>query len=230
MIASASHRNAGRARPARPDPLAFVRDNTHIRPVPSLPAIRLHTAHEATGLWRLADGDDAPPPYWAFPWAGGLGLAHHVCAHPESVRGRAVLDLGSGSGLVAIAVMQAGAQSVVAAEIDAYAVAACRLNAAVNDVAVTVLAEDILDRDPPRADVVTVGDLFYEQCLAERVTAFLDRCCAAGLDVLIGDPRRAYLPYGRIRQIAEYAVPDVGDVEGATSGSAGVFTLTQADV
>ena len=225
MTVSHPRKKSGRAPSARPDPETFVRDNTHLRPVPSLPAVRLHTAHEATGLWRLADGDDPPPPYWAFPWAGGLALAHHMAAHPEAVRGRRVLDLGSGSGLVAIAAMRAGAASVVAAEIDPYAVAACRLNAVANDVTITVLAADILDGDPPAVDIVVVGDLFYDESLAERVTVFLDRCLAANLDVLIGDPRRAYLPYGRIRLVADYAVPDVGDVEGAISGRAGTFTL-----
>jgi predicted nicotinamide N-methyase len=216
----------GAARAAtRPDPAAFIRTNTRLTPVPSVPEIRLHTAHEATGLWRLAEGADPPPPYWAFPWAGGLALARHVLDRPDVVRGRRVLDLGAGSGLVAIAAMKAGAASAIAAEIDPYGIAACRLNADANGLAVTVVANDLVAGPPPPVDVVLVGDLFYEPGLALRVTAFLDRCLAAGIDVMVGDPRRTHLPVARLRLIAEYAVPDVGDVEGARPKPAGVFAF-----
>jgi len=213
----------------RPDPLQFIRANTRVVPVPTLPEIRLHTAHQATGLWRLGepneDGSDPPPPYWAFPWAGGMALARHILDRPETVAGRRVLDLGAGSGLVAIAAALAGASVVTAAEIDRYALAAIGLNAAVNGVAVAVVGDDLTAGPPPAVDLVAVGDLFYADELALRVTAFLDRCLAAGIDVLIGDPRRAYLPYDRLRLLAEYPVPDVGDVEGANRDPSAVFAL-----
>lgn len=222
---------AKRRRPgggARPDPLGFVRENTRLAPVPSIVEIRLHTAHEATGLWRLAEGADPPPPYWAFPWAGGLALARYVLDHPELVAARRVLDLGAGSGLVAIAAAKAGAREAIAAETDPYGVAAVGLNAAANGVAVAVIADDITTGPPPPVDVVLVGDLFYDRDLALRVTAFLDRCRAAGIDVLIGDPRRAYLPHERLHLLAEYAVPDVGDVEGAATKPGAVFAFLAA--
>jgi predicted nicotinamide N-methyase len=217
-----------RRRP-HPDPLRFIRANTRVVPVPSAPEIRLHTAHQATGLWRLGepneDGSDPPPPYWAFPWAGGMALARHILDRPETVSGRRVLDLGSGSGLVAIAAAMAGAREVIAAEIDRYAVAALGLNTAANGVVVRVIENDLTAGPPPPVDLVTVGDLFYERDLALRVTAFLDRCLAAGIEVLIGDPRRAYLPYARLRLLAEYPVPDVGEVEGAAMSPGAVFAL-----
>jgi predicted nicotinamide N-methyase len=198
-------------------------------PVPLLPEIRLYTAHQATGLWRLAeaneDGSEPPAPYWAFPWAGGMALARHILDHPETVAGRRVLDLGSGSGLVAIAAAKAGAAAITAAEIDAYAIASIGLNAAVNQVDIAIITDDLTAGVPPAVDLVTVGDLFYERALAERVTIFLDRCLAAGIDVLIGDPRRAYLPYARLRLIAEYPVPDVGEVEGSATNVGAVFAL-----
>lgn len=217
-------------RRARPDPYAFVRENTRLLPVPSLPEIRLHTAHEATGLWRLAEADtaDPPAPYWAFPWAGGMALARHLLDHPETVSGKRVLDLGAGSGLVAIAAMKAGARCATAAEIDPYAIAAIAFNAAANDVAVIVQGDDITGGPAPAVDLVAVGDLFYEQNLATLVTAYLDRCLAAGIDVLIGDPWRAYLPHGRVQLIAEYSVPDVGEVENTATKLSGVFALTPA--
>lgn len=210
---------------ARIDPAAFIVANTRLMPVRSLPAISLYTAHEASGLWRLRadEDDDPPPPYWAFPWAGGLALARYLADVPDVVAGKRVVDLGSGSGLVAIAAMKAGAVSVAAAEVDAYACASIALNAVANDVAVSVVGEDITGGEPPDVDALLVGDLFYEQALAERVVAFIARCAAAGITVLIGDPHRAYLPYGRITKLAEYSVPDVGDVEGQPVNASGVY-------
>jgi len=69
------------------------------------------------------------------------------------------------------------------------------------------------------------GDLFYERELAERVVAFLDRCLADGIDVLVGDPGRAYLTRSRLRLLAEYLVPDVGEVEDAAIKASAVFAL-----
>jgi len=217
---------ARRLRP-RPDPATFIRTNTRLAPVPSVPEIRLHAAHQATGLWRLAaaaaDGADPPPPYWAFPWAGGLALARHLLDRPETASGRRVLDLGAGSGLVAIAAAKAGAASVAAADIDPYAQAAIAANAAANGVAVTVLAADLTFAPPPAVDLVLVGDLFYEAALAARVAAFLDAAAAAGIVALVGDPGRAHLPRTRLRRLAEYRVPDVGEVEAAPENPAAVY-------
>lgn len=141
----------------RPDPTEFIRANTRIAPVPSLPEIRLYTPHPASGLRRLTDphqsidvdeetDDDGPEPqapYWAYVWAGGAVLARHILDHPEIVAGRRVLDLGAGSGLVGIAAAKAGAREVIAAEIDRNGVAALGLNAAANGVVITVIADDI---------------------------------------------------------------------------------------
>lgn len=211
------------------EPARFISQNTRIEAVPGLAGIRMHAAHEATGLWRIAaagsDDADPPPPYWAFPWAGGLALARYLLDTPEAVAGRAVLDLGAGSGLVGIAAMKAGARSVLAADTDPYAVAALGLNAAANGVALTVSGADLTAGPPPAVDLVLVGDLFYEEALARRVTAFLERCRAAEKDVLIGDPGRAYLPRERLRKLAEYAVPDVGDVETKPARPSAVFAF-----
>ena len=207
-------------RPRRPiDPVAFIRDNTRLAPVPGVPEIRLHAAHQATGLWRLAaetsDDADPPPPYWAFPWAGGLALARHVLDRPATVAGKRVLDLGAGSGLVAIAAGRAGAASVLAAEIDPFARAAIAENARENAVAVLLAEGDLTAGPPPEVDLILVGDLFYEAGLAARVAGFLDRASATGIAVLVGDPGRAYLPGPRLVALADYRVHDVGDVEAA---------------
>jgi predicted nicotinamide N-methyase len=198
--------------------------------VPRLPEIRLHSAHPSSGLWRLAESDEIgfASPYWAYHWAGGLALARHILDRPRTVAGRRVLDLGAGSGIVAIAAAKAGASQVLAAEIDAYAIAALRLNAAANEVVLSVLSNDLTAGPPPLVDLVVVGDLFYERGLAERVTAFLDRCLDRGAEVLIGDPGRAFLPLSRLCLVAEYPVLEFGEVGDAASKASAVFSLEPA--
>jgi predicted nicotinamide N-methyase len=143
---------------------------------------------------------------------------------PDTVAARRVLDLGSGSGLVAIAACKAGAMEVVAAEIDPFGLAAIGLNAAANGVNIRVVAGDITGEPAPAVDIVVVGDLFYEPALAVRVTTFLDRCRAVGVAVLVGDPGRKYLPTARLKLIAEYPTADVGEVESAAVRLARVFS------
>jgi predicted nicotinamide N-methyase len=210
------------------DPQTFIRDRLRIVAVPAIPEIRLYTAHPASGLWRLepAQGQGAgSPPYWVYPWAGGMALARYLLDRPEAVAGLSVLDLGAGSGIVGIAAAMSGASRVIAAEVDRNALAALELNAAVNGVTLTVTGDDLTAGPPPDVHVVAVGDLFYEQALAERVTAFLDRCLAAGIEVLIGDPYRAHLPLQRLRLLAEYQTPDVGGSRNAATASSAVFAL-----
>jgi predicted nicotinamide N-methyase len=148
-----------------------------------------------------------------------------VLDHPETVRGKRVVDLAAGSGLVAIAAMDAGAKSVLAAEIDAFAVAAIRLNATANGVAVEAAERDLLAEGVPAADVILVGDLFYEKPLAERALAWLRRCSDAGLDVLIGDPGRSYLPRAALTEISHYQVPVTRELEDAEIKRTAVWRL-----
>ena len=201
----------------------FIRDHLPVAPVPGIPEIRLHKAVPSSGLAQLAAEDESfGSPYWAHYWAGGLALARYLLDHPEAVAGRRVLDLGAGSGLVAIAAAKAGAASVLATETDPYAVAAMRLNLALNGVAATVLRGDLTAGDPPAVDLVLVGDLFYAPDLAEPVTAFLDRCLARGIPALIGDPWRASLPTARLTELARYDVAEAGD---HTLKPAGIFAF-----
>src|SRR6267142_2857250 len=170
------------------DPALFIRHNTAIVAPPLVPEIRLHLATEVTPIWQATEDSLAqgmvPPPYWAFAWAGGQALARYLLDHPEAVAGRAVLDFGAGSGLVAIAAAKAGAASVTAAEIDHFAAAAIAANAALNEVAIAVTTADVSDCADPGREVVAAGDVCYERPMAERVTAWL-RFLAA--DIAGGD-------------------------------------------
>lgn len=208
----------------------FIQANLPVAPVPSIPEIRLHLAGPASGLWRLAEADkqDFGSPYWAYCWGGGLALARHILDRPERVAGRRVLDLGAGSGIVGIAAAMAGASAVIASEVDRYALAALGLNAGLNGATIATVLGDLTSGPPPAVDVVAVGDLFYERELACRVTAFLDRCLDAGVEVLIGDPWRAFLPRARLRLIAEYPVEDFGGGMEAAGRTSAVFSLVHS--
>jgi predicted nicotinamide N-methyase len=202
-----------------------------LTPVPAIPEIRLYKAGPTSGLWRLAEADEHGfgSPYWAYHWAGGLALARYILDRTEIVAGRRVLDLGAGSGIVAIAAAKAGARDVIAVDTDRYAVTAIGLNAAANHVAVTPLQGDPTAGSAPPVDIVVIGDLFYDRDIARRVTAFLDRCLQAGIEILIGDPWRTYLPRSRLALIAEYAVTETGDGAGRAGTSSAVFTFLPAD-
>jgi len=166
-----------------------------------------------SGLGRLADADPDGfgTPYWAYAWGGGLALTRYVLDHPETVAGRFVLDLGSGSGLVGIAAAKAGAREVLAVDVDAYAAIAAPLNGQANGVEIRFLLADLLDAEPPEGvEIVLAADLFYEEALARRATAFLERCLQTGVEVLIGDPWRAHLPRERLQVLADYSTADVG--------------------
>ncbi|MFK0330979.1 class I SAM-dependent methyltransferase [Rhizobium sp. NPDC090275] len=208
------------------DASAFIARNLRLSPVPGLANIQLYTAHSGSRLSRLGGTDpDAPAPYWAYGWGGGAVLARHIAENPDLVHGRRVLDLGTGSGLVAIIAVKAGATSVVAADIDENAIVAARLNASANGVAIDLLHADLLDGAPPVVDIVLAGDLFYDEALAKRALAFFESCRATGIDVLIGDPYRVPLPTARLRCIAEYSVPDFGLGSDGSEVRAGVFSL-----
>jgi predicted nicotinamide N-methyase len=201
------------------DAAAFIRDNTKLLAPPLIPEIKLHLAAESVPIWLKTEEElgelNVPPPYWAFAWAGGQALARYLLDNPKCCAGHDVIDLGAGSGLTAIAAAMTGARSVLAADIDAFALAACKLNATANGVAFSVTSTDLLAAPPASAGVVLVGDLFYERPLAERVLAYIDAAKAGGAAVLIGDPQRNYFPRDRFTLLASYQVPVTRDLEDA---------------
>ncbi len=205
---------------------AFVRENTRLLAPPMAPNMRLHLADEAVALWHKTEEElgeiGLPPPFWAFAWAGGQALARYVGDNPELVAGKRVLDFASGSGLVAIAAAMAGAASVEASEIDEFAQAAIALNARQNDVAVRVLAEDVVGADRGW-DVVLAGDVSYQRDMAEAVTPWLEGLARRGALVLVGDPRRSYLALDRLECLIEYGVPVTRALEDADIKRSGVF-------
>ncbi|NDV87440.1 methyltransferase [Aurantimonas aggregata] len=196
----------------------FIRANTAILRPPHVPEIRLHLADEAHGLWQKTESEldsiGLPPPFWAFAWAGGQGLARHVLDHPEIVAGRVVIDFAAGSGLVAIAAALAGARSVTAVDTDPFCADAVLLNAALNGVDIGFDGSDRIG-GKVAADVLLAGDVFFDRELAERLTPWLDDLVRSGVTVLVGDPGRAYLPRDRLEGLAAYTVPVTRALEDA---------------
>jgi predicted nicotinamide N-methyase len=194
----------------------FVR--AHTRPGrPSLvPEVRLQVADDVVALWEALEAGEvdpgSEPPFWAAAWPGGQALARYVLDHPDVVAGRTVLDLGAGSGLVAVAALQAGAASVLASDVDPYGRAAIAVNAELNGVGPVEVTGDLLDGEPdPGIDVVLAGDVCYDREMTARVLPFLGKAWLGGAAVYLGDPGRPYVPREGLVEVATF---DVLDTEG----------------
>lgn len=204
----------------------FIAAGTRLAPVAGLPEILLHQAEDATSLWRAAGqgAADAPLPFWAFAWAGGVGLARHVLDHPGLVRGRRVIDFAAGSGLIAIAAAKAGAASVEAVDIDPFAATAMRLNAAANGVAIAVATADIVG-GVVDADLLLAGDIFYDRAMTDAVLPWLRRVAAANVEVIAGDPGRRYRPQHGVAPSATLTVPTLLTLEDSGRKTVRILTI-----
>ncbi len=194
---------------AQSDPIGFIKSHTALHEPPLVPELMLHLATEGDALWEMGEAEleatGLPAPFWAFAWAGGQALARYLLDTPLPVSGKQVLDFGSGSGLVGLAALQAGAASALCADIDQFACAAATLNAEANGLPISTTVEDLVGKDGPW-DVILVGDMCYEQPLASAVEAWLRAQSSKGVSVLIGDPGRTYLPKDRLEKLISYAV------------------------
>lgn len=210
------------------DARAFILANTVLLSPPHVPELVLHLATEAHDLWLKTEEElqeiGLPPPFWAFAWAGGQGLARYILDHPGIVRGKTVLDFASGSGMVGIAAGRAGARRVVAADIDPFCAAAIALNAHANDVLLDIAIADLIDRDDGW-DVVLAGDVFYDQTFAKRLMPWFQQLAARGATVLVGDPGRSYLPKILLDARAVYEVPVTRALEDAEVKRTTVWSL-----
>ena len=214
----------------RISPRGFVLRHTRLQEVPGLAGIRLQLTDDVLALWRATQeetGDpDAPLPYWGIAWGGGIAIASYLRDHPEVASERRVLDIGSGSGLCAIAAIRAGALAASAVDIDPFAAAAIKLNARANRVRVDVVDTDILADDPRDAEVILAGDCWYEEAFATRLTAWLQRAHHGGIPVLLGDPGRRYLSADAVTRIAEYEVRSTSELEDLGRTRAWVYELS----
>ncbi|HEY2916200.1 MAG TPA: 50S ribosomal protein L11 methyltransferase [Candidatus Limnocylindrales bacterium] len=211
----------------------FVTRHAPLRPVPGLEPVQLHLTDDVLGLWRATQLElgepDAPLPFWAFAWAGGMALSRYLRDQPDIVRGRRILDFASGSGLCGIEAMRLGAAEVTAVDIDPFSIAAIGLNARANGVRVTARQRDLLDGDPPQdVDVLLAADCWYEATLARRVLPWLQRCAAVGIEVVVGDPARHYLPTAALEEVARYDVRTTTELEDLDQKVGYVYRLSAA--
>jgi len=194
--------------------------HTTLTPVPLAPEVSLHLAGDRLGLFDLTGGEfrsDEPPPFWAFVWAGGQALARYLLDHPETVAGRRVLDVATGSGVAAIAAARAGAAEVAVTDIDPAAVAAAHRNASANRV---TLSDAVTT-----PEVVLAGDVFYSPAVAPEMTELLRAARRKSADVLVGDPGRGYFPERLFDRVAEYVVPVPAALEEAETLRTGVWRM-----
>ncbi len=195
---------------------AFIRAQTEIAEAPFLPGLRLHLATEITPIWQASEAflhqHGMEPPFWAFAWPGGQALGRAIRGAPEMVRGKRVLDFAAGCGIAAIIAAQCGAALVEAAEIDPLAITAIGLNAALNGVSVAALSEDVVG-SACRWDVILAGDVCYEAPMVAHILPWLRAMAAAGAEVLVADPGRAYLPSAGMQALSIHAVPTSLELE-----------------
>lgn len=194
----------------RPGLPPFLLAGTEVVTDPFVPEVRLHLARDAFDLWEQAEGamrqGEMASPFWVSAWPGGLALARYLLEHPEIVLGRPVVDVATGSGIVAIAAALAGADSVAAYDTDALAVRAARMNVCLNGVDVEVSRADVREVRPPSGALVTAGDVFYDRSISEAMLQGLGASAEAGFEVLIGDPYRSYLPTDRLEPLATFDI------------------------
>jgi predicted nicotinamide N-methyase len=166
------------------------------------------SSDETAAAW-----DEAP--YWLFCWASGLAMARMLERCPELVAGKTVLDVGSGSGVVAIAAALAGAARVIACDIDAMSCAAIELNALLNkvDLDINQNAEALHDK----VDVIVAADILYDP----ENFSMLDRFRKQANDVFVADSRVKKFPekmfsdfgYQATEILHEVTIPDLGELE-----------------
>jgi predicted nicotinamide N-methyase len=165
-------------------------------------------------LWLLGDdvpleaacealAEDEAPPFWAFCWGSGQALARYILDHPARVAGQQVVDLGTGSGIVALAAARAGARSVLALDLDPLSRRAAEINAGLNNLEIETSKEV-----PKEWDLMLAADVLYETGLRDWVLGDARN----GGPLLLADPQRSGTPpisFPPLVEISARTFPDV---------------------
>ncbi len=215
------------------DGVDFIRAQTVLQPASLVPEIKLYLATEVTPLWQMTEEKfeqtNMPPPFWAFAWPGGQALARYVFDNPEIVRSKRVLDFAAGCGIAAIASAKAGAARIMACDIDPLAQAATRLNAEENKVTVEDIGAVDMTKSFRKADIILAGDVCYQQAMSVTITRWLRLCAEAGVEVLLADPGRAWVPQEGLQEIVRYDVPTSRELEDRESRTVVIWKMTPVE-
>ena len=152
----------------------------------------------------------AEPAYWSFCWASGQVLAQYILDHPEYVKGKTVVDFGSGSGIVAIAAALSGAKKAMACDIDNHALDACSANAHLNKVSVDCVSDFSSIKTP--IDLIVAADVLYDKDNYPLLDLFVSKA----EQILVADSRVKVLPsdnYKQIDCIEARTWPDLNEFE-----------------
>lgn len=207
----------------------FIREVSVPTKIPFLNDMELFQAEKLEPLWQkmieILGSDEVPPPFWAFAWVGGQGLAKYVLDNPEVVAGKSVLDFAAGCGMVAIAASKSKARKLRVCDIDPLSKIAMQLNADLNDVRYKIIDEMDFRKAPKGFDVILVGDVCYDPAISHQIIKWLRICAAAGIEVIMGDPGRAYMPTEGMEFLGEYIVPECHATEYTTSRRAQILRV-----
>jgi predicted nicotinamide N-methyase len=201
-----------------------------LKPVQLCPEISAFQGNSLVQVWEAAEkiaGENLPAPFWAYPWAAGVGLARVVLDQRADFVGKRVLDVGSGGGVAALAAACADALQVVANDVDPWALAVARIAARRQRLYLDFLLEDLTEH--PRHvlgfDIVLCSDLAYERRTAPKQRALLERARVDGARVFVADAGRTYFDDHGLSFLAEFRLSVPRDLEGVESRVARVYEM-----
>lgn len=205
--------------------LALLERHAPLVSVALAPTLQAFCAPDELPLWLALEdacGHRLEAPFFAVPWPGAQAVARGLVDGVIDVAGRAVLEVGCGSGLASVAAALHGARAVTATDVDTFALQVTRLLARVHGISVTTAPLDLLDdvavaraldaHDP--GDVVIVADVVYNRDLGAALGRLLAGCRARGLDVVVADSGRPFFEPTGLVAVAVYDVPVPIAVEG----------------
>lgn len=138
---------------------------------------------------QLLHDDSTVPPYWALVWGGAKALAEHLVTRVDC-RGRSVLDVGCGLGLVALTAASQGAV-VTAIDRELAPIEFLQASAAINGATIEALVGDVVTSTLGRDfDLVLAADLLYERAEFERLADALSALVAPSGTLWVADPQR----------------------------------------
>jgi predicted nicotinamide N-methyase len=201
-----------------------------LKPLPKYNELLAHQADDVFALWdawEKESGREREIPFWAAVWPGGVSLAHYLLNNSQNVAGKLVLDIGCGGGIAAIAASRAGAQKVIANDIDPVALHIANLNAKANKAGIVTDQTNLLKEKniAPLFDVILVADMFYERSKAQPMIEFLQKNHKQGATVFIADGERKYAPKKSFKLLHEEKIPVNKDLEGVKERNVRLLSL-----